>query len=118
MFDIKAIMAIIIAGLGALITALSTGGGTFSSVDTKHWLVALGTVLGSGIFVGIIENNPHLWIKAVMAGLTGGIGSLVIALNDNHITQIEWVTAFSVAATALLAVYQAPAALRRVTTRA
>ena len=103
----KAIIAIVIAAGGALVTALGTGGGTFGSVDGKHWLYAAIAVLGSGGIVWLTENGAaHLYIKAVVAFLSAGFGSLAIALNDNHVSQAEWVTAAVAAVVALAAVYQ------------
>jgi hypothetical protein len=41
-----------------------------------------------------------------VAGLTAGIASLVVALDDNMISSAEWLTAFSAAAVATGLVYQ------------
>jgi hypothetical protein len=109
MTSAKAAVAIIIATAGALVTALGTGGGTFGSIDTKHWLIAGAAILGSGGVTWFAENtSAHTYIKAVVAFLSAGIGSVVLALNDNVVTQAEWITAFSAAVVALAAVYQIP----------
>jgi hypothetical protein len=104
---LKAIVAIVIAAAGALVTALGPGNNSLSSIDTTHWLLAAAAVLGSGGIVWFTENGPwHPYIKAVMAFLSGGIASLVTALNDGQITQSEWIVAFVAAVTATGLVYQ------------
>jgi hypothetical protein len=103
----KAILAAVIAAGGALITALGTGGGTFHSVDGKHWLIAALAVLGSGGITWLTTNGSvHPYIKAVVAFLSAGFGSAVIALNDNLITQPEWITIAMASVVALAGVYQ------------
>ena len=104
----KAIVAILVAVAGALVTALGTSPQqTLSGLDTKTWLVAALAVLGSGGVVWFAANTAAApVIKTVLAGLTAGIGSLVVALDDNHINQAEWLTAFSAAALATGLVYQ------------
>lgn len=104
---IKALMAILVSAAGALAVALGTGNTDFSDIDASSWLIAALTVLGSGGLVYLAENGPAApAIKAIMAFLTAGIGSLVIALDDDVITYAEWLTAFSVAAVATGFVYQ------------
>lgn len=104
----KAVVAILISAAGALTVALGTGNnGTLDSLDTTHWLLAVGTILGSGGVVWFAENGPSApAIKAVIAFLSAGIASLVTALNDNSITQAEWLVAFVAAVTATGLVYQ------------
>lgn len=102
----KAGLAILIAAGGAIIQALGTGGGTFSSVDARHWVLAAVAVLGSGAVVALVENSTHPYIKAVVAGLTAGFAAAAIALNDNHISQAEWVTIAMAAVVAYAGVYQ------------
>lgn len=103
----KALIAIVVAALGALVTALGTGGGTFSTVDGRHWVLAAVAVLGSGGVTWLVENGAaHMYIKAVVAFLSAGFGAAAIALNDNHISQAEWVTIAMAAVVALAGVYQ------------
>lgn len=106
----KAILAIVVSAAGALVTALGTSPQqSLSALDAKTWLVALIAILGSGGVTWLAENIQGLAggiIKAVVAFLTAGIGSLVVALNDGVISQAEWITAFSASAVALAAVYQ------------
>jgi hypothetical protein len=102
----KAAVAVVVAALGAIVTALGTGGGTFSTVDGKHWVLAAVAVLGSGAVTWLVENSTHPYIKAVVAFLSAGFGAAAVALNDNHISQAEWVTIASAAVLALAGVYQ------------
>jgi hypothetical protein len=107
MNSLKAVVAIIVSAAGALITALGPPGNTIGDLDAKHWLIAIATVLGSGGLVWFAENGPAApAIKAVLAFLSAGIASLVVALDDNHITQAEWLIAFVAAITATGLVYQ------------
>lgn len=105
----KALLAIGVSAVGALVTALGTSPQqSLGSLDLTHWLLAIGTVLGSGGVVWWVENGPwHTYIKTVIAFLSAGIASLVVALNDNVITQAEWLTAFSAAVVATGLVFQA-----------
>jgi hypothetical protein len=102
----KEILAMVIAALAAITQALGTGGGTFSSVDGKHWVLAGIAVLSSGALTAIVENSTHPYIKAVVAALTAGFGAAAIALNDNHISQAEMVTIVMAAVVAYAGVYQ------------
>lgn len=108
MTSLKAFVAVIVSAAGALAVALGTGNAAgIGSLDTTHWLLAVGSVLGSGGVVYFVENGPwHTYIKAVVAFLSAGIASLVTALNDNHITQAEYLVAFIAAVTATGLVYQ------------
>lgn len=105
---LKALLAVGVSAVGALVVALGTGNTDFGDISEKSWLVALLAVLGSGGLVWLTQNGP--WapaIKAVMGFLSAGVGSLVIALDDNVITRAEYLTAFSVAVVATGLVYQA-----------
>ena len=103
----KAIAAVVVAALGALVVALGTGNTDFGDIDLQTWLIAAGTVLGSGGMVWLSENGPAApAIKAIMAFLSAGIGSLVIALDDNVITRAEQLTALAAAIVATGFVYQ------------
>jgi hypothetical protein len=107
---LKAFLAIVASAAGALVTAVGTGATDFGDIDTQTWLVAAGTVLGSGGIVWLVQNVPGVAggaIKAAVAFLSAGIASLVVALDDRLITQTEWLTAFSTAVVATGAVYQA-----------
>ena len=105
---IKAILAIVVSALGAVVVALGTvSSGDAGDVSTQSWLIAALVVLGSGGMVWLTENGSAApTIKAVMAFLTAGGGALVLALDDNHISQAEWLTAASAAIVATGFVYQ------------
>lgn len=106
---LKAFLAIVVSAAGALVTALGTSPQqNLSHLDTKTWLVAVAAVLGSGGLVWFTQNGPwHTYIKTVIAFLTAGIASLVVALSDNVISQAEWLTAFGAAVVATGLVFQA-----------
>lgn len=104
----KAIIAVLVAAAGALAVGLGTGNAeTLGDLSTQSWLLAAAAVLGSGGIVWLCENGPAApAIKAVVAFLSAGIASLVTALDDNVITQAEWLVAFAAAVTASGLVYQ------------
>ena len=103
----KAILAMLVAGAGSIITVL--GNGELSDVSGRNWLIAALAVLGSGGAVWLVENGPAApVIKAVFAALTAGIGSLVLSLEDSVLSQGEWISAFVVAVVATGLVYQVP----------
>lgn len=105
--SMKAVMAVVVSAAGALVVALGTGNTDFSDISAQSWLIALLTVLGSGGLVYFAENGPAApAIKAILAFLTAGVGSLVLALDDFVITYAEWLTAFSAAVVATGLVYQ------------
>lgn len=107
MLYLKAAAAVVISAVGALVVALGTGNTDFGDISTKSWLIALATVLGSGAVVWWAENGPAApYIKGTLAFLSAGVGSLVIALEDDVLTRAEQLTAFGVAVAALAAVYQ------------
>lgn len=103
----KAAAAVVVSAVGALVVALGTGNTDFEDISTKSWLIAALTVLGSGGLVWFTANGPAApYIKALVGGLTAGIGSLVIALDDDVITRAEQLTAFAAAVVGLGIVYQ------------
>lgn len=103
----KAIAAVVVAAMGAVVVALGTGNTDFGDISGKSWLVALLAVLGSGGMVRLTENAPAARaIKAVMAFLSAGVGSLVLALDDDVLSRAEQLTAFSAAIVATGFVYQ------------
>lgn len=105
---LKALAAIVVSALGALTVALGSGTTDFGDIDTKSWLVAGLAVLGSGGLVWLTENGPAApAIKAVMAFLSAGVGSAVLALDDDVFTRGEQLTALAAAIVATGFVYQA-----------
>jgi peptidoglycan/LPS O-acetylase OafA/YrhL len=107
----KAIVALAVAIIAALVTALGTGATDFSDIDTQTWLITAGTILGSGALVWWVKNIPGVAggiIKGVVAGLGAAIATLVTALDDDVLSQVERLTALSAFLVALSAVYQVP----------
>lgn len=109
MTSLKALLAVIVSTAGALVTALGTSPQqSLHHLSTATWLIAVASILGSGGIVWFTENGPaHPYIKAVVAFLSAGVSSLVVALNDNVVTQPELLTAFIAAVTATGLVFQA-----------
>lgn len=104
---LKAIAAIVVSALGALVVALGTGATDFGDISTQQWLIAAGAVLGSGGMVYLTENGPAApAIRAVMAFLSAGIASLVLGLEDDVLTRAEQLTALAAAIVATGFVYQ------------
>lgn len=111
MNSLKALAAIVVSAAAALVTGLAGFGSDagIGDLDAKTWLIAAGSVLGSGGLVWFVQNVHGVAggvIKAVLAFLTAGVASLVVALDDKVITQSEWLVAFIAAATATGFVYQ------------
>lgn len=105
---IKALLAVLVSALGALVVALGTGATDFDDISVQQWLIAAGAVLGSGGMVWLTENGPAApAIKAVMAFLSAGIASLVLGLEDDVLSRAEQLTALSAAIVATGFVYQA-----------
>jgi len=105
---LKALVAVAVSAAGAIVVALGTGATSIGDIDFQSWLIAALAVLGSGGLVWLTENGPyHAYIKSVMAFLTAGIGSLVLSLDDNVVSQAELLTAASAAIVATGFVYQA-----------
>lgn len=106
---LKALAALAVAVIAALVTALGTGATDFGDIDTQTWFIALGSVLASGALVWLVENVPGVAggiIKAVVGGLTPAVAALVVALDDHVLTRIEQLTALSAFVVGLSAVYQ------------
>lgn len=108
---LKAVLAVIVSAAGAVVVALGTASsGDAGDIDNKTWLIAILAILGSGGLVWLVENVPAYAAgiaKSALAFLTAGISALVIALDDNLISQAEWLTALSAAVVATGFVYQA-----------
>lgn len=106
---LKALVAMVMSTLGALIVALGPGDNSLGDLDSKTWLIAAGTILGSGALVYVVENVFGVAggvAKALQAFGTTGIASLVVALDDGHISQVEMLIAASAAIAATGLVYQ------------
>jgi hypothetical protein len=108
---VKAGIALVLAVLAALTTALGTGATDVGDIDTQTWLIALGTVLASGALVALVENIPGVAggiMKAVIGAFGAGIAALVPAFDDRVVSQLELVTAVSAFVAALALVYEIP----------
>lgn len=106
---IKAILALVVAAVGSIVSVI--GNGDLGDLGAKEWIFAVLAVVGSAGWVWLCENVPGVFggaIKTIGAFLTAGLGSLVFALDDNVISQGEWLTAFSIALVASGLVYQIP----------
>jgi hypothetical protein len=105
----KAVVAVVIAACGALITGLGPNG-TLSGIDTLHWMLIVGTILGSGGLTWLVSNIHGVAggiAKSIVAFLSAGLASLVVALQHGPtITQSAWIVAFSAAVAAGAAVYE------------
>lgn len=107
---IKAIIALIMAILGALTVAL-TGKTDVGDIDTQTWLIALGTILASGALVAFVDNVPGVYggaIKSFIGAAGAFVSALVPAFDDRVVSQLELVTAISAFVAALALVYQIP----------
>lgn len=107
---VKGFIALAVAVLAALTTAL-TGKTDFADIDTRTWLIALGAVLASGALTAFVTNVTGVAggiIKAVIGALGAAVASLVTALDDQVLTQVEMLTALSAFVVGLSLVYQIP----------
>lgn len=108
---IKAGVALAVAIIAALISALGTGATDFGDIDTQTWLIAAGTVLASGALVAFVENVPGLAggiIKAFVGAAGAAVASLIPALDDKVLSRVEQLTALSAFVVGLSLVYQIP----------
>ena len=104
---VKAIAAVVVSAVGALVVALGTGNTDFNDISAQGWLIAGGAVLASGGLVWFTENGSAApYIKAVMGGLTAAIASLTVALDDDILTRAEELTALGAFVVGLGIVYQ------------
>ena len=109
--NIKGLIALVMAILAALTTALATGATDVSDIDTQTWLIALGTVLASGALTAFVQNVPGVAggvIKAFIGASGAFIAALVPAFDDRLVSQLEVVTALTAFVSALALVYQIP----------
>jgi uncharacterized membrane protein len=107
---IKGAIALAVAVLAALTTAL-TGKTDIGDIDTRTWLIVLGTVLASGALTAFVTNVTGVAggiIKAVVGAFGAAVTSLVTSLDDQVLTQVEMITALSAFVVGLSLVYQIP----------
>lgn len=107
---VKGFIALVVAVLAALTTAL-TGKTDFADIDTRTWLIVVGTVLASGALTAFVQNVTGLAggiIKAVVGAFGAAIASLTTALDDQVLTQVEMLTALTAFVVGLSLVYEIP----------
>lgn len=105
----KALAALVVAIIAALVTALGTGATDFGDIDTQTWLIALGVVLAGPAAVWWVENVPGVAggiIKAFIGASAAAVAALVPALDDHILSRVEQLTALSAFIVGLSAVYQ------------
>lgn len=110
----KTAVALVVAAVGALLTALGPGDMSLGDLSTKSWIEALIAVVGSAAAVHLVDNFTGTAggiAKAVSAALTAGLGALLVAMADEsaagaNITQSEWLGVFVTAVLATGFVYQ------------
>jgi len=109
----KAVLAVVVAIIGAAATALGPGNLSVNDLSARAWLELAIAVLGSGALVALVTNIPGVAggiAKAAMAALTAGFGALVLAMDEdsalgNKVTQAEWLGAVATAIVASGVVY-------------
>lgn len=107
----KALAALAVSIIAALVTALGTGNTDFGDIDTQTWLIAIGTVLAGPALVAFVQNVPGVAggiIKAFVGASAAAVASLVPALDDHVLSRVEQLTALSAFIVALSIVYQVP----------
>lgn len=107
---VKGLIALLVAVSAAVATAI-TGKTDIGDVDTRTWLIALGVVLASGALTAFVTNVLGVAggiIKAVVGAFGAAVASLVTALDDQVLTQVEIVTAVSAFVVGLSLVYEIP----------
>ena len=110
----KAIVAIVVAFVGALIVATSVGDQSLGDLSTRDWAEAAGAALASGGMVWLVKNIPGVAggvAKAIAAAATAGIASYLVATGADSaggatVTSSEWLGILSVAIVATGFVYQ------------
>lgn len=110
----KALVAVLLAFIGALVTATSVGDQSLGDLSTKDWVLAAGAAIASGGMVWLVGNIDGVAggiAKAVSAAATAGIASYLLATGADSaggeaITSSEWLGIFSVAIVATGFVYQ------------
>lgn len=86
----KCIVAALIAFGGSITTALQDG-----VITPVEWVAAAITLVVAGGATFAVPNVPEsvrIYGKAIVAGLTAGLGSLGTALTDGNITSAEIIT--------------------------
>lgn len=110
----KAIVGVLVAFIGALITATTVGDVNLGDLDVKDWVYAAGAALGSGAMIWLVANIPGVMggvAKAVWAAATAGVATYILAASETsaggeNITQSEWLGILMTAVVATGFVYQ------------
>lgn len=110
----KAIIGVLVAFIGALITATTVGEINLGDLAAKDWAYAAGAALASGAMIWLVKNIPGVAggvAKAVAAAASAGIATYLLAASETsaggeNITQSEWLGILSTAIVATGLVYQ------------
>jgi hypothetical protein len=110
----KALVGILVAFLGALVTAVTVGNLNLGDLTLHDWVEAVGAALGSGAAIWLVANIPGVMggvAKAVWTAATAGIASFLLATMGQSaggaaVTQGEWLGLAIVVITATGFVYQ------------
>lgn len=110
----KAIIGVLVAFIGALITATTVGDINLGDLAAKDWAYAAGAALASGAMIWLVKNIPGVAggiAKAFAAAASAGIATYLLAASETsaggeNITQSEWLGILSTAIVATGLVYQ------------
>lgn len=106
----KALVALVVAVLAALGTAV--GSGSLGDLSTADWVQTIVLILGGSAVVGVLENVPGVFggaVKAIVGAALAGLVAWQVAFENDHvISQGEWLAIAIAVITALSAVYQVP----------
>lgn len=108
----KALVALLLAVLAALTTAVGTG--EIGDLSGRAWVEAVGIIVGGTALTAVLENVPGAFggaIRAVVGGATVALTAWQVAYDNEEpvlhvVTQGEWLTVIIAFVTALSAVYQ------------
>lgn len=87
----KCIIAAVMAGVTAAITALNDNG----NITLLEWVVVASAVVVTGGAVFAVPNVPasvRRYGKAIVAAVLAGLGSVAVALTDGGVSNAEWLT--------------------------
>lgn len=110
----KAVVGVLVAFLGALITAVTVGDISLGDLDAKDWVYAAGAALGSGAMIWLVSNVPGVLggaAKAIWSAATAGVAAYILAASETSaagekISQSEWLGILLTAVVATGFVYQ------------
>jgi hypothetical protein len=103
----KAIAALVISAIGAVVAVLGTGDMSLGDLDARAWIEIIIAILASGGLTWFVQNTAAgPLIKTLQASLTAGFTALLAGYQDGVITQGELLTALGAAIAASGFVYQ------------